>query len=143
MTDWPPPKPWLLLNALHDAAHPQLRARVAEAVRVPKRGEKMEDTNTLEKEDVKEAIEVYSIRDAIRSGRVTKVVAEPDTSGDYVWIGMGWGMHLLKLGQDAFLSEKDACGAARAKRDKKIAALEKKIAKLRNMSFDARSQERT
>lgn len=91
--------------------------------------------STREKEGVKEEIEVYSIRGALRNGRVTKVVAEPDQSGDYVWVGIGWGMHLLKLGRDAFLSEKDACGAARAKRDKKIAALEKQIAKLRNMEF--------
>ncbi len=74
---------------------------------------------------------MWSVMEASTKGRV--IAVEGRTSGRYFIARHGYGS--LHIGKDVFATEEEALTAAKAKVAKRIASLEKTLAKMRKNPF--------
>lgn len=80
--------------------------------------------------------DAYLIKYALGSGKITKTqVRQRDPDDPFVSIADNTFYTSYHLGRDAFENLDEAVAAAGKLREKKIASLEKQIAKLRKMAF--------
>lgn len=85
-----------------------------------------------------EQFTVYITKYTLSTGKIEKAVATRSITelDDYVQLqGQNRYISLYRLGKDAFLTRDEALANAHEKRLKKIRALEKQIAKLRQANF--------
>lgn len=81
-----------------------------------------------------EITHVYVTKYATTAGIYRGEVDRKYSDGEFVYIkGQNWGSY--KLGRDAFLTIEEARAGAEASRQKKIASLEKQLAKLRALKI--------